>query len=98
MSDSQGTDRGHDARRRRIRFRSWHRGTLETDLILGRFAAAEIANLSETELDDYEFLLEASDRDIFSWVTGEVATPHPYDTPVFRKIVAFHAQLYPVRI
>jgi antitoxin CptB len=98
MSDPQAGNRGLDARRRRIIFRSWHRGTLETDLILGRFADAEIENLSETELDDYEFLLEAPDRDIFSWVTEEMATPHTYDTPVFRKLIAFHDELYPVRI
>jgi antitoxin CptB len=78
------------ARQRRILFRSWHRGMREADLILGRFADAEIAKLCESELDDYECLLEAADWDIFSWITGETAPPADYDTPVFRKILAFH--------
>ncbi len=78
------------ARHRRALFRSWHRGMREVDLILGRFANAEIAKLGETELADYENLLEAADRDIFCWVTGESAPPAAYDTPVFRKLLAFH--------
>ena len=77
-----------DARRRRIVFRSWHRGMREMDLILGPFADAEIARLCKSELDDYERLLEAQDRDVFSWLTFEAETPSSYDTPVLRKIRA----------
>jgi antitoxin CptB len=84
-----------DARRRRIRFRAWHRGMLENDLILGRFADAEIGALSESELDDFEALLEALDRDVFAWATGEAQPPEAYDTVLFRKIVAFHAGVDP---
>ncbi len=91
MPSQQTSDVSLDTRRRRILFRSWHRGTREMDLILGRFAGAEIAGLCESELDDYELLLEAPDRDVFSWVTGEAETPSLYDTPVLRKIRAFHS-------
>jgi len=62
---------------------------LETDLILGRFVDAEIARLDEAEIDDLERLLDAEDHDVLGWVTGEIATPGDYDTPVFRKICAF---------
>jgi antitoxin CptB len=86
-----------DPRRRRIKFRSWHRGMLETDLLLGRFADAELANLSESELDDFEALLEAIDRDVFAWATGEAATPQAYDTVLFRRIVAFHTGYDPAQ-
>jgi antitoxin CptB len=92
MSGSLATSAGLDARRRRVLFRSWHRGMREVDLILGRFVDVEIASLSEAELDDYEALMEALDRDIFSWLTGETETPRQYDTPVFRKILAFHGR------
>ncbi len=64
MSVPQTADVTVDARRRRIKFRSWHRGMLETDLLLGRFADAEVERLSEKELDDFEALLEALDRDV----------------------------------
>ena len=85
-----------DAQRRRILFRSWHRGIREMDLVLGRFADAEIASLGSSELDDYERLLEAQDRDVFSWLTGEAETPSSYDTPVLRRIRAFHSHAGPI--
>jgi len=80
-----------DARRRKLRFRSWHRGIRETDLIMGRFADACLATLSEAELDDYERLLEVQDQDLFAWVTGEQPVPPELDRPAFRKLVAFHS-------
>lgn len=80
-----------DIRRRKALFRSWHRGIREMDLVLGRFADAEIGNLSDAELDEYEQLMEVPDRDLFQWLTGEVATPENYATPVFARIRAFYA-------
>jgi antitoxin CptB len=96
MARVQTSDLSLDARRRRIFFRSWHRGMREMDLILGRFADAEIARLCESELDDYERLLEARDRDVFSWLTFEAEIPSFYDTPVLRKIRAFHSHAGPI--
>jgi antitoxin CptB len=89
MPNRQVSDLSLDARQRRTLFRSWHRGTREMDLVLGRFADAQIGALSDSELEDYELLLEAADRDVFSWVTGEAEIPSLYDTPVLRKIRAF---------
>jgi antitoxin CptB len=77
-----------DSRRRKLLFRSWHRGIREMDLILGGFADHAIAELSDRELDEYEVLLELQDADILSWVTGEQPVPTTYDTPLFRKIAA----------
>ena len=51
-----------------------------------------------SELDDYECLLEAQDRDIFSWLTGEAEPPSAYDTPVLRKIRAFHSHAGPIHM
>ena len=79
-----------DIRRRKALFRSWHRGTREMDLVLGRFADAEIDKLDETEMDDFEMLMEAIDRDLFQWLTGEVEVPADYDTGIFRRIKAFY--------
>jgi antitoxin CptB len=54
MPSLQAPDLSLDARQRRILFRSWHRGMREMDLVLGRFADAEVAGLCESELNDYE--------------------------------------------
>ncbi len=50
MTGSTRSSGGLDDRRKRLLFRCWHRGTREMDLILGRFADAEIASLSDDEL------------------------------------------------
>ncbi len=98
MPGSQISSAGLDGRRRRALFRSWHRGMRETDLLIGRFADAEIANLSEVELADYEGLLEAADRDIFGWLTGKRELPSAYDTAVFRKLKLFHSHAGPLEL
>lgn len=78
-------------RRRRLLFRSWHRGIRETDLLLGRFADACIADMSDRELDEYERLLEVPDHDLYGWVTGERDIPAADDTAILRRIRSFHA-------
>ena len=77
-------------RRRRVLFRSWHRGIREMDLVLGRFADENIGELTDDELDTYEALMEVPDRDLLRWVTGEGDVPTNYDTPVFRRVCKFH--------
>lgn len=90
MTGMQRSSSDLDIRRRKALFRSWHRGIREMDLVLGQFADAKIGTLSDAELDDYELLMEAQDRDIFMWLTGEAETPANFDTPVFRQIRDFH--------
>jgi antitoxin CptB len=81
---------GLDPRRRRLLFRSWHRGIREMDLVYGRFADAEIAKLSDIELDDLEKLLELRDQQVFDWIFGAHPLDEGYDTPLFRRLLAFH--------
>ena len=78
-----------EVRRRRLRFRSWHRGTREVDLILGRFADVCLGAFTEAQLDRYAALLENSDPDIYEWVTGRVAVPPADDTDVLRLLLQF---------
>ena len=61
MTGSTRSSGGLDDRRKRLLFRCWHRGTREMDLILGRFADAEIANLSDDELAEFEYLMDVPD-------------------------------------
>ncbi len=96
MSGTTRSSADLDPRRRRILYRAWHRGMRETDLILGRFADAEIADLSEEALADLEALMEAPDPDLFRWLTGEAEVPKEHDTPVYRRLVAFHRHDAPI--
>ena len=75
-------------RLRRLRFRAWHRGLREVDLILGRFADAHGTNLSDDELIAFEALLGVPDREVLSWATGEAPVPAANDSPLLRRIIA----------
>lgn len=96
MSGMQAKTAGLSARHRRALFRSWHRGMREMDLILGGFADAAIGSLTEGELDDYERLLQAPDREVFGWITGGTEIPTAYDTPILQKIRSFHNHPGPI--
>jgi antitoxin CptB len=96
MSGSTRSSADLDVRRRRNLFRAWHRGIREMDLIMGRFADAEIGMLSEEDLTAFERLIEVPDRDLYRWITGEDEAPADYDTPLFRRLKAFHLHATPL--
>lgn len=96
MTGTMRTSADLDERRRKILFRSWHRGIREMDLIMGRFADAEIGTLTDDELDQFEALIEVPDRDLFRWISGEDEVPENYDTPMFRRVKAFHTHGSPI--
>ena len=79
----------HDPRLKRLKFRAWHRGFVEADLILGPFVDRHGAELTAAELDDLETLLDESDQDIYAWIIGRQPTPDRFDTEVMGKIRGF---------
>lgn len=83
---------GLDPRRRRLLFRCWHRGIREMDLVLGGFADAHLASLTEAELDELERWLEVPDQQIFAWVNGMEPVPANYDTDLFHRLRDFHSK------
>jgi antitoxin CptB len=90
MSGTTRSSDGLDPRRRRLLFRSWHRGIREMDLIMGRFADAHLSALTEPELDEYERLMEVPDPDLYAWISGERETPPEFDLVLLRRLRAFH--------
>lgn len=64
-----------ETRLKRLKIRSWRRGTREMDLILGDFFDSLGATLSPGDLDLYEALLSENDHDIYAWVTGRETAP-----------------------
>jgi len=91
MTGSTRSSDGLDDRRKRLLFRCWHRGTREMDLILGRFADAEIANLSDDELTEFESLMDAPDPDLYAALTGNIPPAPEYASAVFERIKSFRA-------
>ena len=80
------SDETLEVRRKRLRFRAWHRGTKEMDLIMGKFADAHIGSLDEGDLDRFEALLEEPDDTVYGWIAGREPVPGHLDTPLFRWI------------
>jgi antitoxin CptB len=59
------------------------------DLILGRFADAEIATLSDDELSTLERLIEVPDPDLYAALTGDVPLSPEHASALFERIKAF---------
>ena len=74
-------------RLKRLRMRSWRRGTKEMDLILGGYCDACLDALPPETLDLYEVLLEENDQDLYAWVTGQAAAPDRL-APLIAEIAA----------
>lgn len=62
---------------KRLRMRSWRRGTKEMDLILGPFADSELTSLSENELRRYDALLDENDQDLYPWIAARMRGENP---------------------
>jgi antitoxin CptB len=82
-----------DARLKRMRMRSWRRGTKEMDLILGPFADTELAGLSEPELMSYDLVLEENDQDLLPWILGQRPAPESLAVMIAQIGVAARARL-----
>jgi len=91
MTGSTRSSSGLDHRRKRLLFRCWHRGTREMDLILGRFADAEIAGLTDSELTQLEQLIEVPDPDLYAALSSDALLAPQYRTQLFDRIKLFPA-------
>jgi antitoxin CptB len=69
-------DREH--RLKRLRFRAWHRGTKEADLLIGGFFDANGESWSDGEIQLFEEMLEEQDVDIMAWAMGTQPVPERY--------------------
>ena len=69
MSETQ------EARLKRMAMRSWRRGMKEMDLILGPYADAHLAKMTEDRLVVFDKLLEENDQDLLPWVLGQNPAP-----------------------
>jgi antitoxin CptB len=82
-------DEAIENRRKRLLYQSAHRGTKESDLLLGAFAAAHLDAFTPAQLDSYETMLNENDGDLFDWVTGRAAPPAEKMSDVLRLLLAF---------
>ena len=74
--------------RKRLIFRSWHRGTKEMDLIMGSFADKHIPDFDEEQLVQYDEVLGENDPDLYNWISGKEDAPANKITPVLDLLLA----------
>lgn len=77
-----------EARLKRLRFRAWHRGTKEADLMIGGFYDCHAGRWSEEEMLWFEALLEEQDVDIMAWALGTAEPPARFEGAMMRRLRA----------
>lgn len=75
-----------DARIKRLRFRAWHRGTKEADLLIGGFFDVHHGDWSDAEIAAFELLLEEQDVDIMAWAMGTQVVPAAYEGSIMAAL------------
>lgn len=73
-------------RRRRLKFRAWHRGIKELDLIFGNFVEANGDSFDEEDCAWFERLFEEQDHEILKWVTGGAEEPDAFKGPMMDRL------------
>ena len=72
-----------ETRLKRLKFRAWHRGVKEADLMIGGFFDAHHADWDDAAIEKFEALLEEQDVDIMAWAMGVEPVPARYDGAMF---------------
>jgi antitoxin CptB len=75
-----------DNRLKRLRFRAWHRGTKEADLLIGGYFDAHHEAWGDAEIDWFETLLGEEDVEIMAWAIGTQTPPERYEGPMMTKL------------
>jgi len=74
---------------RALRYRAWHRGTREADMMIGGFFDAHHSAWGPHERALFAALLTETDVDIMAWGIGTQKVPQRYEGPMmdaFRKL------------
>ncbi len=79
--------------RRKLRFRSLRRGTRESDLVIGGFAAGFLDGMNGKQLARFEALLDQNDQDVLGWVADIAPPPPRFDNDVLHMLKNFRKTL-----
>ena len=60
--------------------------------MIGGFVRANLASLTDADLDALEAVMEMPDTDLADWLTGRVPIPPEEETPMLRRMRDFQSQ------
>jgi len=75
-----------DYRLRRLRFRAWHRGTKEADLLIGGFADRYANSWDDADIAWFEALLDEQDVDVMGWAFGTITPPPAFEGAMLTRL------------
>ena len=78
-----------ETRRKRLIYRATHRGTKESDALVGGFFAAVAPALAAEKFDEAERLLDESDADLLDWLMGRSPVPDSWIGTIFDDLHAY---------
>jgi antitoxin CptB len=67
-----------NTRLKRLKFRAWHRGTREADIMIGGFFDTHADSWNESEINWFEAFLEEQDVDIMAWALNAQPVPEQW--------------------
>ena len=76
-----------DIRVKRLKFRAWHRGMREVDLLLGSFADRHLRAFTPEQLGQFERILDIEDPHLYAWLSGAAPVPEEENSPVMKLII-----------
>ena len=79
-----------EIQRKKLIYRSLHRGTKEMDCLLGKFAQSELPSMSADELDQYAQIMEEEDPNLYNWITKQQDVPLDKQSNMLDRIKSFH--------
>ncbi len=78
--------------KKKLLYRSAHRGCKEMDILLGNFAISCIDTLSDTQLQEYQKIIEQDDLLLYNIIVEKELIPEYLSSIVLQKIIDFHKQ------
>jgi antitoxin CptB len=78
-----------ETRKKRILYRAHHRGTKESDVIVGGFFDARTAVLAPDQLDDADRVLDLLDADLMDWIIKKLPVPDAQRSTLLDELVAY---------
>ena len=71
---------------RALKYRAWHRGTREADMMIGGFFDARHAGWDAHDRALFAALLTEQDVDIMAWAIGTQPVPERWDGAMMRRL------------
>ena len=71
---------------RALKYRAWHRGTREADMLVGGFFDAHHESWSAAERASFSAMLEEQDVDIMAWAVGTAEPPERFVGPMVEAL------------